>query len=136
MATVDELNTLMKDYVQKFSASIAKRDYDSAITMGLNVLEKLLKIASEEIISNLSDPALVKIGEEILKNHESTLSYVNGVLNGLRYVSPIYALSEKEQLVQIISSSVSELFNFIMGALLIVASIQGKTRVEESFGVV
>ncbi|AKG39136.1 MAG: hypothetical protein ACP5II_07505 [Infirmifilum sp.] len=136
MTSVGELSEMMRSYTRKFSEYVARKDYDSAIQLGLQVLEKLLKIASEEIIANISDPSVAKIGQEILKNYESTLSYVSGVMNGLKYVSPIYALGEKEQLVGLVASSVSELFNFIMGALLIVASIQGRASTEESFGVV
>lgn len=136
VTSVGELSEMMRDYTQRFSEYIARKDYDSAIQLGLGVLEKLLRIANEEIIANISDPNIVKIGESILKNYESTVSYVTGVMNGLKYVSPIYALGEKEQLVGLIASSVSELFNFIMGALLIVASIQGRAQEEGGFGVV
>ncbi|MEZ0345013.1 MAG: hypothetical protein ABWK01_00410 [Infirmifilum sp.] len=136
MTSAIELSELMKRYIQQFNDYITKKDYDAAVELGLQVLEKLLKIANEEIIANLSDPNLVKIGEEVLKNYESAYSYAIGVRNALKYVSsPLYALGEKEQLVGLIASSVSELFNFIMGALLIVASLRRSVG-EEGLGVV
>ncbi len=136
MTSVVELSEMMKNYTQKFSEHLARRDYDSAIPLGLQVLEALLKIANEEIVGALQDPDLVKVGKDILKNYENIISYVKGSLNTLKYVSPIYAIGEKEQLVELIASSVSELFNFVMGALLIVASIQGRQSPEETFGIV
>ncbi|PLJ77675.1 MAG: hypothetical protein B7L53_04770 [Thermofilum sp. NZ13] len=136
MTSVVALSEMMKEYTQKFSEYLARKDYDSAIPLGLQTLENLLKIAREEIVGMLNDPELVKVGESILKNYENIISYVKGSLSTLKYVSPIYAAGEKEQLVGLIASSVSEIFNFVMGALLIVASLQGRQQAEEPFGVV
>jgi hypothetical protein len=51
-------------------------------------------------------------------------------------MAPIYQPGEKLQLLQVLSSAVSELFSFIIGALLVIASLAGPSTRTEQFGVV
>ncbi|MHB9302884.1 hypothetical protein [Thermofilum pendens] len=134
MTKIVELNELMKKYTQELSDALQRKDLDSAISREIALLEALIAVAKNEIISVINDPTVKNIAESYVLSHEKTLSYARGVLEGLRYVSPIYALGEKEQIVHLLASSVSELFSFIMGALLIVASLSPPQQ--EPFGVV
>ncbi|MCC6002980.1 MAG: hypothetical protein LM590_01395 [Thermofilum sp.] len=135
MTSIVGLSELMKKYTQEFSDAISRKDYDGAIAMALNVLEKLISIARGEVLGVIVDPTVRSLADNYIAGYEKTLSYTRGVLEGLKYVSPLYAYGEKEQLIQLLASSVSELFSFIMGALIIVASLSPPVR-EEGLGVV
>lgn len=121
--TITELNEKMKKFSQEFSQSIEKRDFDRALKLSIRILEELIVIAREDIVSALQDPYVKDIADDIIKGYEKSLSYVEGIMEGLKYVSPIYSIGEKERLVQVVVSSINELFSFIMGALIIVAEL-------------
>jgi hypothetical protein len=135
MTSIVELSELMKKYTQEFSDAVSRKDYDAAISLAFMVLEKLVTIARNEVLGVIIDPTVRSLADNYISGYEKTLSYTKGVLEGLKYVSPLYAYGEKEQLVQLLASSVSELFSFIMGALIVVASLSPPTH-EERFGVV
>lgn len=131
-----ELNEKMKKYMQTVSESIDRGNYDEAIDLAMATLEMLLSVARNEVAANLADATVKKIAEDFLVNYEKTLSYARGVKEGLKYMSPIYQPGEKLQLLQILSSAVSELFSFIMGALLVVASLSGPPERREEVGMI
>jgi len=123
MTTLEELDETMKEFTEKFSRYLEENKFDEALNLALPVMEKLVKIAKEDIIAALHDPQVKKIAENIISGYENTLAYVEGTLDGLKLVSPIYSIGEKERLLKVVASSINELFSFIMGALIIVADI-------------
>ncbi|MEM0093771.1 MAG: hypothetical protein QXT33_00290 [Thermofilum sp.] len=131
MVSVQELSEVMKRYMQDISLSIDRGNYDEAIDLAMKTLEVLLSVAQNDVVANLADANVRKIAADFLVNYEKTLSYARGVKEGLRYMSPIYQPGEKLQLLQVLSSAVSELFSFIMGALLVVASLTGPAEKRE-----
>lgn len=136
MVSVQELNEIMKRYMESVSLSINRGSYDEAIELAMKTLEILLSVAHNDVIANLTDENVRKIAENLLVNYEKTLSYTKGVREGLKYMSPIYQPGEKLQLLQILSSAVSELFSFIMGALLVVASLMGPPEKHGEMGMI
>ncbi len=131
MTTLEELDKTMKEFTEKFSRYLAENKFDEALSIALPTMEKLVKIAKEDIISSLHDPQVKKIAENIISGYESTLAYVEGTLDGLKLVSPIYSIGEKERLLKVVASSINELFSFIMGALIIVADIASAIKHSE-----
>ncbi len=136
MVNIQELDEAMKKYMEKVSASLEHGNYDEAIDLAMQTLETLLSVARSEIVANFVDVNVRRIAENLLVNYEKTLSYARGVKEGLKYMSPIYQPGEKLQLLQVLSAAVSELFSFIMGALLVVASLTGPSRTGEDIGMV
>lgn len=136
MVSVQELSTMMKKYTEEMVSLIGKGDYDSAISLAMQTLEELLSVARSDVVAVLGDATVRIIADELLTNYEKTLSYAKGVYAGLKYMAPIYQPGEKMQLLQVLSSAVSELFSFIIGALLVVASLTGSSSRTEQLGVV
>ena len=128
MISIQELDKAMKKYMERVSSSLEHGNYDEAISLAMQTLEMLLSVARNEIVANFVDANVRRMAEELLVNYEKTLSYAKGVREGLKYMSPIYQPGEKLQLLQILSAAVSELFSFIMGALLVVASLTGPSQ--------
>lgn len=126
--TVAQLNNKMKDFSKKFTDALEKKDFDKALEIGIDVLTDLTYIAKEDIVGVLSDTYVKGIAEDIVSSYEKTLSYIKGIIDGLKYVSPIYAIGEKERLVHILASAINELFSFIMGALIIVAELSSRSK--------
>ncbi len=123
MTSIKELEEMMKEFSEEFSQLLQENKFDEALDVSLPVLKKLIDIAKNDIVENIRDPTVKKISEEIINGYENTLAYVEGILEGLKLVSPIYSLGEKERLIQVVASSINELFSFIMGALIIVADL-------------
>ena len=128
--SISELNEKMKKFSQEFSQSLERKDFDHALKLSIEILEELILIAREDIVSILQDPYVKSIADDIIKGYEKSLSYVKGIIEGLKYVSPIYSIGEKERLVQVVASSINELFSFIMGALIIVAELSSSNKRE------
>jgi len=136
MVSVQELNNLMKKYTEEMGNLISKGDYDGAISLAMRTLEELLSVARSDVVGVLGDATVRTIADGLLTNYEKTLSYARGVYEGLKYMAPIYQPGEKLQLLQVLSSAVSELFSFIIGALLVIASLTGPSARTEQLGVV
>ena len=136
MVSAQELNNLMKKYTEEMGSLISRGDYDGAISLAMRTLEELLSVARSDVVGVLGDATVRMIADELLTNYEKTLSYARGVYEGLKYMAPIYQPGEKLQLLQVLSSAVSELFSFIIGALLVIASLAGPSTRTEQLGVV
>ncbi len=136
MVSAQELNNLMKKYTEEMSSLISRGDYDGAISLAMRTLEELLSVARSDVVGVLGDATVRMIADELLTSYEKTLSYARGVYEGLKYMAPIYQPGEKLQLLQVLSSAVSELFSFIIGALLVIASLAGPSTRTEQLGLV
>ncbi len=125
--SIHEINENMKKFSEEFSHAIESRNYDKAISIGLDTLRDLLKAVRTHILEALSNPEIKSIAEEIIDQHEKTLSYVEGSIEALKFVSPIYAPGEKERLTGLLSASINELFSFLMGSLIVIADALSTT---------
>ena len=120
---IEEFNSKMKKLYADYNKAINEKKYEYAIKIGKDILRDLLKIAKEQLISNLRSLEIRKIVEDIINYHEKNLGYVEGIEEAMRNVPLIYSYEIKERALATLSSSIQELFSFILGALMIITDI-------------
>ena len=125
---IEEFNVKIKKMYSDYNRAIAENKYEYAIELGTGILRELLKVAREYIISSLRSVEIRGIVEDILAQHEKSLGYVEGIEEVVNEIPPLYSYEMREKAITTLSSSIQELFSFILGALMIITDLHFNTN--------
>jgi len=125
---LEEFNVKIKRMYSDYSKAIAENKYEHAIEIGVNILKELLRVTREYIISSLRTIEVRKIIEDILAHHEKNLGYVEGIEEAISDLPSLYSYEIRERAITTLSSSIQELFSFVLGALIVIADLYPNTN--------
>jgi len=120
---IEEFNAKIKKLYADYNRAIAENKYERAIEVGIGILKELLEVARSHVISNLRSIEVRGIVEDILAHHEKNLGYVEGIEEAISELPPLYSYEMRERAITALSSSIQELFSFILGALMVIVDI-------------
>lgn len=124
---IKEFNAKIRKMYSDYSRAIAENRYEYAIKLGTGILRELLKVVREHVISSLKNTEIRGIVEDILAQHEKNLGYVEGIEEAVNEVPPLYSYEMREKAITTLSSSIQELFSFILGALMVITDLYFNT---------
>lgn len=113
----------LKRLYTEYSEAVSSGDLDRAVDSGVRVLEELLEVARKHVISRVAYPPVREAALDVLSHYERALSFVKGAREAVNGLPPLYSAGVKEAALDVLVSSVNGLFNFVVGALLVVADI-------------
>ncbi|RLF07718.1 MAG: hypothetical protein DRJ64_02450 [Thermoprotei archaeon] len=120
---IEQINVEIKKLYEQYNTAISSNDYDKALVIGIEIIEKLLNTTDKYVISNLSNPSIKEIAKGIVSYHEKTLAYVKGTREALKTMPLIYSFDAKEKAIESLTTSINGLFSFLLGSLVVLADI-------------
>ncbi|OYT31952.1 MAG: hypothetical protein B6U94_01300 [Thermofilum sp. ex4484_79] len=120
---IEQINVEIKKLYKQYNTAISSNDYDKALVIGIEIIEKLLNTTDKYVISNLSNPSIKEIAKGIVSYHEKTLAYVKGTREALKTMPLIYSFDAKEKAIESLTTSINGLFSFLLGSLVVLADI-------------
>ncbi|MCD6563029.1 MAG: hypothetical protein J7K23_03805 [Thermoproteales archaeon] len=120
---IEEINAEIKKLYEKYNNALSNNEYDIALSIGIEIIEKLLDTTNTYVIANLSNPYVKEVAQGIISYHEKTLAFVKGTQEALKTMPPIYSFDAKEKAIESLTSSINGLFSFLLGSLIILADI-------------
>ena len=125
---IEEFNKEFKKMYFNYNKAVSENDYDTAIEIGEKILQGLIKISREYILSSMHSETIKSLIEDIIVFHEKNLAYIQGTREAVKSMPVLFTFDAKERAVEILSSSISEFFSFILGALIILADIESMVK--------
>ncbi|RLE75401.1 MAG: hypothetical protein DRJ56_05795 [Thermoprotei archaeon] len=119
-----EFNARIKRMYSDYSKAVSESRYERAVEVGTSILRDLLDVARNVVAASLRSPEARRIVEDIIACHEKYLGYVEGVREAVSELPPLYTFEARERAIDTLSSSIQELFSFILGALVVIADLQ------------
>ena len=120
---IEQINVEIKKLYEQYNTAISSNDYDKALVIGIEIIEKLLNTTDKYVISNLSNPSIKEIAKGIVSYHEKTLAYVKGTREALKTMPLIYSIDAKEKAIESLTTSINGLFSFLLGSLVVLTDI-------------
>ncbi len=128
---IEEINAEIKKLYEKYNLALSNNDYDTALSIGIEIIEKLLDTTNTYVIANLTNPYIKEVAKGIISYHEKTLAFVKGTQEALKTMPPIYSFDAKEKAIESLTSSINGLFSFLLGSLVILADILSTNNVSQ-----
>ncbi|MCD6356950.1 MAG: hypothetical protein DRJ96_02190 [Thermoprotei archaeon] len=113
----------LKQLYNEYREAVSSGDLDRAVDSGVRVLEELLEVARSWVVARITHPLVREAALDVLAHYERALSFVKGAREAVSGLPPIYSAGVKEEALEVLMSSVNGLFNFVVGALLVVADV-------------
>jgi len=123
----DELRAMYEEYL----TAISSGELDRAMGIGLSMLDKLLKVAKDTVLTRITTPAAREAALSVLSHHERALSFVRGAQEAVGSLPPVYSIGVKEEVLEVLTSSINGLFSFVLGALVVIADIVAAASTRE-----
>ncbi|MEM0024185.1 MAG: hypothetical protein QXG48_02320 [Thermofilaceae archaeon] len=118
-----ELNAKLKGLYSKYEEISCQGDFESALEAGLEIFNELLTFVKANVVDALANPFVREVALGVLIEYERGLSFVKGAREAFRSAPPLYASSIAEQTLEALNLYLNGLFNFAVGALLIMADL-------------
>jgi len=120
---LEAFNERIKRLYADYNRAVDENRYAVAIRIGKEILNDLLTVAREQLIPNVHNPEIRRLIEDIVRYHEKNLGYVEATEDAAENVPPLYQFEIRERALGTLSSSIQELFSFILGAMLVLADV-------------
>jgi len=117
------VNARLRELHSKYVEVLEGGDAEKALEIGIEILEELLLLTRRHVLENIANPAVRELAAEVLLHYERNLSFVKGTREALRSSPPLYAAAVAERALETLSSCINGLFNFTVGALLVLADL-------------
>lgn len=118
-----EFNVKLKDLYSKYEEVCKQGNYEAALATGVEILSELIEFTRSNILCLFANPIVKEVATEILIEYERGLSFVKGASEAARSAPLLYAPGLAEKAIEALDAYINGLFNFAMGALLIVAEL-------------
>ncbi|MCX8181152.1 MAG: hypothetical protein N3E41_07250 [Thermofilaceae archaeon] len=119
----ESINVKLRELYNKYVNVLEEGDAEGAIETGVKILEELLSITRRNVLESLSNPFLKELALNILLQYERELSFVRGAQEAVKSMPPLYASDVTDKALETLSSSINGLFNFTVGALIVIADV-------------
>ncbi len=110
-----------KDQYEEFDIALQENEFDKAVRTGINIMESLLEAVDQHVLPHITSPRVREIAANIISHHEKALAYAKGTLEAAQDIPPLYSQSAKEKAASMLSTGISTLFGFILGALIVLS---------------
>lgn len=120
---VQEFNVKLKDLYSRYEEVRKQGDYQTALATGVEILGELIEFTKSNILCLFANPIVKEVATEILIEYERGLSFVRGACEAARSAPLLYAPGLAERAMEVLDAFINGLFNFAMGALLVVAEL-------------
>ena len=121
----------MRAMYEDYLTAISSGELDRAIGIGLDILDKLLEVAKDTVLARITAPAAREAALSVLSHHERALSFVRGAQEAVGTLPPLYSIGVKEEVLEVLTSSINGLFSFVLGALVVIADIIAAASMRE-----
>jgi len=125
---IGEFNKEFKKLYFDYNRAVSENDFDKAIEIGERILKGLIKISKEHILGVLRNSTIKDLVEDIIAFHEKNLAFIEGTCEAIKDMPVLFTFDTKERAVELLSSSISEFFSFVLGALIILADLEATAR--------
>ncbi|MCS7104451.1 MAG: hypothetical protein NZ954_02650 [Thermofilaceae archaeon] len=119
----ESINVKLRELYKEYVNVLEEGDAERAIETGVKILEELLSITRKNVLESLSNPFLKELALNILLQYERELSFVRGAQEAVKSMPPLYASDVTDKALETLSSSINGLFNFTVGALIVIADV-------------
>ncbi len=119
----EAVNARLRELYSKYVEVLEAGDAEKALEVGVEILEQLLLLTRKSVLDSIANPSVKEVAAEILLHYERELSFVKGAREALRSTPPLYAAAVAERALETLSSCINGLFNFAVGALLVIADV-------------
>lgn len=120
---LSNFNEKIKKMYVSYNDAVNNGNYNEALKIGKEIMNNLLKVAKEYILSNLNCPNIRRLVEDIVNYHEKNMGYIEGTEETLTNVPILYTYDAMERALRTLALSIQELFSFVLGALVVLADI-------------
>ncbi len=131
---LSNFNEKIKKMYVSYNEAVNNGNYDEALKIGKEIMDSLLKVAKEYILSNLNCPNIRRLVEDIVNYHEKNLGYIEGTEETLTNMPILYTYDAMERALRTLALSIQELFSFVLGALVVLADILKYTEYRNDRG--
>ncbi len=125
---IREFNKEFKKMYFDYNKAVSENDFDKAIEIGEKILQGLIKISREHILTILRNSTIKELVEDIITFHEKNLAFIEGTCEAIKDMPVLFTFDAKERAVELLSSSISEFFSFVLGALMVLADLEATAR--------
>lgn len=122
------INTKLRELYNEYVDVLEEGDAEKAIEAGVKILEELLSITRRNVLESLSNPFLKELALNILLQYERELSFVRGAREAVKSMPLLYASDVTDKALETLSNSINGLFNFTVGALIVIADVVTSIR--------
>lgn len=120
---LQELNVKLKSLYTRYEEIARQGDFERALEAGLEIFNELLLFVRSNVVDALANPLVREVALGVLIEYERGLSFVKGAREAFRSAPPLYASSIAEQTLEALNLYLNGLFNFAVGALLVIADL-------------
>jgi len=120
-----------KDLYEEFDIALQENEFDKAVRTGIDIMESLLDAVDRYVLPYITSPKVREIAVNIIGHHEKALAYAKGTLEAAQDIPPLYSQTAKEKAANMLSTGISTLFGFILGALIILSGTDPLLDVNE-----
>ncbi len=117
-----ELHGRLSELYSRYETLRASNEGE-ALEVGISILSELLDFVKREIVPVFTSPAVRDAVMTIVLEYEKGLSFVRGTAEAAYSAPPLYAPEMIERALSSLDTYISGLFNFAMGALLVLAEL-------------
>jgi len=117
------INARLRELYSRYIEVLEGGDAEEALEVGVEILEELLLLTRKHVLESIANPAVKEVAIGVLLHYERELSFVRGAREALRSTPPLYAAAAAEKALETLSSCINGLFNFAVGALLVLADV-------------
>ena len=121
--STENFNVKLRELYNSYIEVLKMGDAEKALETGVKVLEELLILARRNILESIVNPTVKEIAVEILLHYEKELSFIKGAREAVRSMPPLYTATVADRALENLSSCINGLFNFAVGALLVMADV-------------
>lgn len=116
-------NAKLRDLYARYEEVAQQMDFENALEVGLEIFNELLAFVKSNVVSALTNPLIREVALSVLIEYERGLSFVKGAREAFRSAPPLYASSIAEQTLEALNLYLNGLFNFALGALVVMADL-------------
>lgn len=121
--STESFNVKLRELYNSYIEVLEMGDVEKALETGVKVLEELLTLTRKNVLESIANPAVKEMAVEILLHYEKELSFVKGAREAVRSMPPLYTTTVADRALETLSSCINGLFNFAVGALLVIADL-------------
>jgi len=118
-----ELNVKLHELYSRCEEAYQEGDLEEALERGIEILDELLNFARSNVVGALTNPSIREVANRVLIEYERGLAYVKGAQEVARSTSPLYTAELLEKALSVLSACINGLFNFTVGALIVMAEL-------------
>lgn len=124
---LQELNAKLHNLYSRYEEVAGRGDLREALETGVEILDELLEFVKVCILGVITNPMVREVATRVLIEYERGLSFVKGAREAIRSAPPLYATGMLERTLRALDDYINGLFNFMMGALIVVADLTSYT---------